>query len=104
MKKIHFSVMNGRIVEPFSSLPPYYALVSKGVVKEIYTCFSVSNITQNGQEWVQKQLSEELKVWEDYNPELKKTLNKLVRKPKYWFKETNHIEQSYDRFIFIRFM
>ena len=90
------------MVDPFSSLPAYYALVSRGKVKEVYTCFSVNNIAKNGQEWVFKQLEEELGFWENINPDLKKSLNSFVRKPKFWFKEENHIEQSYDRFIFIR--
>jgi hypothetical protein len=103
MKKIHFSVSNGEVVNPYSVLPPYYALTSKGIVKEIYMCFSVSNIAKHGQEWVQEQIAKELNVWVEYNPNLKMSLNKLVRQPKLWFKDTNHIEQSYDRFIFIRF-
>lgn len=103
MKKIHFNVSNGTVVEPYSVLPPYYALTSKGKVKEIYMCFSVSNIAANSQEWVNKQLKNELEVWEEINPDLKRSLSTLIKKPKFWLKETNHDEQSYDRFIFIRF-
>jgi hypothetical protein len=104
MKKLHFNVSNGEVVNPYSVLPPYYTLISKGMIKEIYMCFSVSNIANNGQNWVQEQVEKELKIWEEYNSNLKKSLNKLVRSPKYWLKETNHTEQSYDRFIFIRFL
>ena len=104
MKKIHFSVNSGWVVEPSKSLPPYYALVSRGKVKEIYMCFSVHNIARHGEDWVKEQLAKQREIWEELNPDLHKTLNELVKFPKYWFKDTNHVEQSYDRFIFIRFL
>lgn len=102
MKKIYFSIDNGKAVNPYSILPPYYTLVKNGVVKEIYLCFSVSNISENGSEWVKEQLLHEKELWKE-KPNLKKSLTKLVRQPSLWLKDTNHEESSYDRFIFIRF-
>ena len=103
MKKIYFNVVNGEVVEPFTSLPTYCAIVQKGLVTEIHACFSVQNIIKGGQGWVKEQVQNQAEIWKEHNPDLKKSLNRFVRQPKYWFKDTNHIESSYDRFIFIRF-
>lgn len=103
VKKIYFNLSNGTVVNHYSSLPPYYALVSKGKVKEIYACFSVSNIATHGYDWLQERLDREVKIWDEYNPDLKNQLNRHVRKSEFWFKDTNFVEQNYNRFIYIRF-
>lgn len=103
MKKIYFNLQNGAVVDPPESLPAYYALVSKGKVKEVYACFSVNNIQNYDSDWVKNSLADKLERWDEWNPNLIKLLHVYVNQPRFWFKDTNHIEKSYDRFIYIRF-
>lgn len=104
MKRIYFDLDNGRVRDPYAIFPKYMAIVSKGKVKELYTCFRIQNIPdKGGQRWVSEQLEEEKWAWENLD-NLKDTLNSYIKHPKHWFKEQNHEESTFDRFTYIRFI
>lgn len=103
MKKIYFDLHNGEVGDPFGVLPKYMAIVKRGKVKEIYTCFRVQNIAEKGgQEWVDEQLSKEAHDWSECQW-LMDTLSRYIMHPKHWFKDSNHTECAANRFIWIRF-
>lgn len=103
MKRIYFDLDNGVVRDPYAIFPKYMAIVKRGKVKELYTCFRVQNIAdKGGQKWVDAELEDERKDWGSFHW-LTESLNKYINHPKHWFKDTNHIEETFNRFIYIRF-
>jgi hypothetical protein len=80
MKILYFNISNGEAVPPFTSLTSHRATIAGSEIHSIETCFSVSNIAQNGNEWFLKQVEKENKSWSEEHPHLMASLKKLALK------------------------
>lgn len=103
MKKIYFSIDNGEIRDP-SILAPYYALVDKGRVKEVYMLFSIENIRMHDKERLKSIIQDKKDVFDIYQPDLMRKLTFFVNQMKFWGKSANYTEENYDRFVYLRFI
>lgn len=103
MKKVYFELVNGEVVKPFTSLPPYYAVVDyKLQVTEIKICFSKDNIDSRGHVWMMEQIVKAEKDWTDYK-HLMKSLKRHILCNVFNSDKDNYEEELHPRFIYLTF-
>ena len=91
MKELHFNIINGECVSPFTCLPSHKAIISGSKIHRIEACFNVSNIVQKGYQWFLEGVEEENIMWSKTHPHLMKSLKRLALRQsiKHPFKYSN---------------